>query len=89
MEWEWRAHSTQIAKINQENEQNCKDFQIVTNTIEEVILKNNHQFAKDWETTQSHINQRADKHQQLKNQVLKLEGLSGLQQTTINSCSIR
>ena len=65
-EWEWKAHTTQIARINQENETNYKEFQVVMNTIEEAILKNNHKFAKDWEMTQSQINQRADEHQKLK-----------------------
>ena len=58
----------------------------MTNTIKEVILKNNCKFPKDWETTKSHINWRADERQWLKSQVIELEGLSGLQQTTLQSC---
>ena len=58
----------------------------MTNTIEEVILKNNRCFANEWEATQDHINWRAANYKVLKDWVLELEGLSGLQQTIINSC---
>ena len=55
-------------------------------TIKGVILQNNCKFTEDWETTQSWINQRANEHQQLKNWVIKLKGLSSLQQTVLQSC---
>ena len=34
-EREWRAHMTQITRIDMENEQNYKEFQVITNTIED------------------------------------------------------
>ena len=58
----------------------------MTNTIKGAILINNHKFAEDWETTQSHINWWADEHQQLKGYVIELKGLSSLQQTALQSC---
>ena len=46
-EREWRAHTTQIAKIDSENKMNCKEYQVVTNTIEEAIRLNNCKFADE------------------------------------------
>ena len=63
VEREWRAHMTQIARIDLENEQNCKEFQVMMNTIEEVILLNNRKFTREWEMTQKCIDCRANKHQ--------------------------
>ena len=59
---------------------------VMTNTIKEAILLNNHKVAEDWEMTKSRIDQRADEHQWLKTQVIELESLSGLQQTTLQHC---
>ena len=59
---------------------------VMTNTIKEAILLNNHKVAEDWEMTKSQIDQRADEHQWLKTQVIELECLSGLQQTTLQHC---
>ena len=50
------------------------------------MLLNNCCFANEWETTQECINQRANEHQQLKTHIIELEGLSSLQQTTLQSC---
>ena len=54
---------TQIACIDLENEQNCKEFQVMMNTIEEVILLNNCKFTREWEMTQKCIDCRVNKHQ--------------------------
>ena len=86
VEREWRAHMTQIAHIDLENEQNCKEFQVMMNTIEEVILLNNRKFTREWEMTQKCIDCRANKHQWLKTLIIKLESLLGLQQTTLQHC---
>ena len=54
---------TQIAYIDLEDEQNCKEFQVMMNPIEEVILLNNCKFTREWEMTQERIDCRANKHQ--------------------------
>ena len=83
---EWRAHTTQITKIDSDNEQNHKDFQAVMNNIKEAILSNNCWFTEEWEKIHKCINHRADKHIWLKNHVIELESLSSLQQTVLQSC---
>ena len=59
---EWRAHSTQIARMEVDAEKSQQESLVVTNTIEEAILKNNHHFAKDWEKTQEQIDCQANEH---------------------------
>ena len=83
---EWRAHSTQIARMEVDTEKSQHESLVVTNIIEEAILKNNHHFAKDWEKTQKRIDCQADEHQRLKTHVIELESLSGLQQTALQHC---
>ena len=53
---EWRALQSQVMKVNGENKANHKEFQVVTNTIEEVIVSNNHKFAKDYKVMQDKHN---------------------------------
>ena len=47
----------QVIKVDSENELNWKEFQMVTNTIEEVIVGNNHKFATDYKWTHDQFNQ--------------------------------
>ena len=59
---------------------------MTTNVIQDAIKKNNVIFSKKWEMTHDHINHRSEETRLLKNQVIDLEALSGLQQTTLQSC---
>ena len=54
--------------------------------IEEAILLNNQIFTKKWEEVQEQIDCWTDKHQHLKTHIVELKSLSGLQQTTLQSC---
>ena len=56
-----------------------------TNVIQDTIEKNNVIFSEKWEVTHDHINRRSEELL-LKNQVVDLEALSGLQQTALQSC---
>ena len=58
----------------------------MTNIIQDVIEKNNVIFAEKWEVTHDHIDHCSEDILLLKNQVVDLEGLSGLQQTTLQHC---
>ena len=49
-------------------------------------MKNNVIFSKKWEATHDHINRHSEDIHLLKNQVVDLEALSGLQQTALQSC---
>ena len=57
-----------------------------TNTIEDMIQKNNVIFGEKWETTHNRIDHRSEDIHLLKNWVVDLEALSGLQQTALQSC---
>ena len=59
---------------------------MTTNQIEDAILKNNVIFSKKWEATHDHIDCRLEEHPLLKNWVVDLESLSGLQQTALQCC---
>ena len=59
---------------------------MTTNVIQDAIKKNNVIFSKKWEMTHDHINRRSEETRLLKNQVIDLKALSGLQQTTLQSC---
>ena len=54
--------------------------------IQDAIEKNNIIFSKKWEVTHDCINHRSEETHLLKNQVVDLKALSGLQQTTLQSC---
>ena len=56
-----------------------------TNRIEEVIMMNNCIFGK-WEATHDRIDRCLEEYLLLKNQVVDLESLLGLQQTTLQHC---
>ena len=84
-EREWWALQSQVIKVDGENEANHKEFQVVTNTIEEAIVGNN-QFAEDYEAIHAHINHKGSDHTMLKRWVEELEGIVHLQRTITNSC---
>ena len=82
-EVEWRAHGTQICRIEADAEKNQQEVLTTTNVIQDVIEKNNVIFSKKWEVTHDRIDCRLEDILLLKNQVVDLEALSGLQQTTL------
>ena len=59
---------------------------MTTNVIQDTIEKNNIIFSEKWEATHNHINRCSEETRLLKNRVVDLEALSGLQQTTLQSC---
>ena len=79
MEREWRAHGTQIRQIEVDAEKNSQEVLSTTNQIKDAILKNNVIFSREWEATHDHIDHHSEEHLLLKNQVVDLESLSGLQ----------
>ena len=85
-EWEWRAHGTQIRRIEADTEKNCQEVLTTTNRIQDAIEKNNIIFAKKWEITYDQIDRQSEEILLLKNWVVDLESLSGLQQTTLQYC---
>ena len=58
----------------------------MTNMIQDAIKKNNVIFSKKWEGIHDHINHCSEETCLLKNWVVDLKALSGLQQTTLQSC---
>ena len=54
--------------------------------IEDTIQKNNVIFGEKWEMTHDRINHRSEELHLLKNQIVDLEALSGLQQNALQSC---
>ena len=85
-EVEWRAHTTQICHIEANTEKHHQEVLTTTNTIEDAIQKNNMIFGEKWETTHDRINRRSEDIRLLKNWVVDLEALSGLQQSALLSC---
>ena len=83
---EWRAHTTQIRRIKADAEKHCQEVLMTTNVIEDTIQKNNVIFGEKWEMTHDRIDRRLEDIRLLKNQVVDLEALSGLQQNTLQSC---
>ena len=58
----------------------------MTNIIQDAIEKNNVIFSEKWETTHEHINRCSEEILLLKNRVVDLESLSGLQHTALQYC---
>ena len=85
-EVEWRAHTTHICHIEADAEKHQQEVLTTTNVIQDAIEKNNVIFAEKWETTHNHINHRSEEIGLLKNWVVDLEALLGLQQTALQSC---
>ena len=56
------------------------------NWIEDTILKNNMIFSKKWEAIHDCIDCHSEEHLLLKNRVVDLESLLGLQQTALQHC---
>ena len=83
---EWRAHTTQIRRIETDAEKYRQEVLTTTNVIQDTIEKNNVIFAGKWEVTHDRIDRRSEEVCLLKNQVVDLEALSGLQQTALQSC---
>ena len=83
---EWRAHTTQIRRIEADTEQHRQEVLTTTNVIQDAIEKNNIIFAGKWEATHDRIDRRSEDILLLKNRVVDLEALSGLQQTALQSC---
>ena len=83
---EWRAHTTQICRIEADTEKHRQEVLMTTNTIEDTIQKNNVVFREKWETTHDRIDRRSEDIHLLKNRIVDLEALSGLQQNTLQSC---
>ena len=83
---EWRAHTTQIRRIEADAEKHRQKVLTTTNAIEDAIQKNNVIFGEKWETTHDRINRRSEDIRLLKNQIMDLEALSGLQQNALQSC---
>ena len=59
---------------------------MTTNMIEDAIQKNNVIFGEKWEMTHDRIDRRLEDIRLLKNWIMDLEALSGLQQNTLQSC---
>ena len=85
-EVEWRAHGTQICRIEADAEKNQQEVLMTTNIIQDAIGKNNMIFSKKWETTHECIDRCLEEVLLLKNQVVDLESLLGLQQTALQHC---
>ena len=82
-EVEWRAHGTQIRQIEADAEKNQQEVLTTTNIIQDAIEKNNVIFSEKWEMTHERIDHHLEEILFLKNRVVDLKSLSGLQQTTL------
>ena len=85
-EVEWRAHTTQIHRIEADTEKHRQEVLTMTNVIQDAIEKNNVIFSEKWEATYNCIDRCSEEILLLKNWVVDLKALSGLQQTTLQSC---
>ena len=85
-EVEWRARTTQIHHIKVDAEKHRQEVLMTTNMIENAIQKNNVIFGEKWETTHERINRCLEDIRLLKNWIMDLKALSGLQQNALQSC---
>ena len=83
---EWRAHTTQIRRIEADTEKHRQEVLTTTNLIEDAIQKNNVIFREKWETTHDRIDRRSEDIRLLKTWLVDLKALSGLQQNTLQYC---
>ena len=83
---EWRAYGTQIHRIEADAEKNRQEVLATTNIIQDAIEKNNIIFSEKWEMTHERIDHCLEEILLLKNQVVDLKSLSGLQQTVFQHC---
>ena len=70
---------TQICCIKANTEKHHQEVLTTTNTIEDAIQKNNVIFGEKWETMHDRIDCRSEDIRLLKNRVVDLKALSGLQ----------
>ena len=77
---------TQICRIEADAKKHHQEVLKMTNTIEDAIQKNNVIFGEKWEMTHNRIDCRSEDIHLLKNQIMDLEALSGLQQNALQSC---
>ena len=77
---------TQICRIETDAEKHRQEVLTTTSTIEDAILKNNAIFGEKWETTHDRIDRHSEDVCLLKNWLVDLEALSGLQQNALQSC---
>ena len=77
---------TQIRRIEADAEKHHQEVLTTTNTIEDMIQKNNVIFGEKWEMTHDRINRHSEDICLLKNRIVDLEALSGLQQNALQSC---
>ena len=77
---------TQIHCIEADAEKHWQEMLMTTNVIQDTIEKNNIIFAKKWEATHERINRHLEDICFLRNWVVDLKALSGLQQTALQSC---
>ena len=83
---EWRAHTTQIRRIEADAEKHQQEVLTTTNVIQDTIEQNNIIFSEKWKATHVRIDRRSEEILLLKNRVVDLEALTGLQQTALQSC---
>ena len=77
---------TQIRRIEADAKKHCQEVLMTTNTIEDAIQKNNVIFGEKWEMTHDRIDHRSEDICLLKNRLVDLKALSGLQQSALQSC---
>ena len=77
---------TQICRIEANAKKHQQEVLTMTNVIQDAIEKNNVIFSEKWEVTHDCIDHRLEDIHLLKNWVVNLKALSGLQQTTLQSC---
>ena len=64
---EWRAHTTQIRRIEADTKKHRQEVLMTTNVIQDAIEKNNVIFARKWEATHDRINHHLEEVCLLKN----------------------
>ena len=78
----------QIHRIEADAEKHRQEVLTTTNVIQDAIEKNNVIFSEKWEATHDCIDRRSEETCLLKNRVVDLEALSGLQQTASSPAKI-
>ena len=77
---------TQICHIKADTEKHHQEVLTMTNMIQDTIKKNNVIFAEKWEVMHDWIDCWSEDILLLRNQVVDLKALLGLQQTALQSC---
>ena len=77
---------TQIRCIEADAEKHHQEVLMTTKAIEDAIQKNNMIFGEKWEMTHDCIDHCSEDIRLLKNWIVDLEALSGLQQNALQSC---